>query len=220
MSMRFGPKLVLGISVLISSIFTLLLPFAARFHYIALSIFRFIIGAAHGVVWPAFAGFWANWAPPAERSRLIGIANAGAQIGNVIALPLGGFLCVNGFDGGWPSIFYVFGIAGLVWSAIWFVTASDSPDDNRFIGDNEKEFILNETKETRSSHSEGESNAPWLAIMTSKAAIGIFIGHTCSNWGTYLFLTSLPSYMKEVLKFDIKSVNFIRFIFFTCLNLL
>jgi hypothetical protein len=27
----------------------------------------------------------------------------------------------------------------------------------------------------------------------------------CSNWGTYLFLTSLPSYMKEVLKFDIKS---------------
>lgn len=27
----------------------------------------------------------------------------------VIALPLGGFLCINGFDGGWPSIFYVFG---------------------------------------------------------------------------------------------------------------
>lgn len=36
-----------------------------------------------GVIWPAFAGFWASWAPPNERSRLIGLANAGSQIGNV-----------------------------------------------------------------------------------------------------------------------------------------
>ena len=36
------------------------------------------------MVWPAFAGFWAAWAPPSERSRLIGVANAGSQIGNVI----------------------------------------------------------------------------------------------------------------------------------------
>lgn len=57
----------------------------------------------------------AYWAPPSERSRLAGIANAGAQMGNVIALPLGGFLCVYGFAGGWPSIFYVFGIFGVVW---------------------------------------------------------------------------------------------------------
>lgn len=42
--------------------------------------------------------------------------------------------------------------------------------------------------------------------MTSKACIALFIGHVCSNWGTYLFLTNIPSYMKEVLKFDIKSV--------------
>lgn len=37
-----------------------------------------------GVIWPAFAGFWASWAPPNERSRLIGVANAGSQIGNVL----------------------------------------------------------------------------------------------------------------------------------------
>ena len=53
--------------------------------------------------------FQAHWAPPNERSRLVGIANAGAQIGNVAALSLGGYLCVSGFDGGWPSIFYTFG---------------------------------------------------------------------------------------------------------------
>jgi len=34
---------------------------------------------------------------------------AGGMMGNVLALPLCGFLCEYGFDGGWGSIFYVIG---------------------------------------------------------------------------------------------------------------
>jgi hypothetical protein len=52
---------------------------------------------------------------------------------------------------------------------------------------------------------ESEKGAPWGKIFTSRPAAAIFFGHSCSNWGTYLFLTSLPTYMKEVLKFDVKS---------------
>jgi ACS family sodium-dependent inorganic phosphate cotransporter-like MFS transporter 5 len=35
----------------------------------------------------------------------------------------------------------------------------------------------------------------------------IIIAHGCSNWGEHTLLTSLPDYMKNVLKFDIKSVS-------------
>lgn len=44
--------------------------------------------------------------------------------------------------------------------------------------------------------------------MTSKTCLSLFFGHTCQNFGTYMFLTQLPTYMKEILKFDIKSVSF------------
>jgi MFS transporter, ACS family, solute carrier family 17 (sodium-dependent inorganic phosphate cotransporter), other len=52
---------------------------------------------------------WSRWAPPNERSMLAGMASAGSWFGNIIALPFGGYLCTNGFDGGLPSIFYIFG---------------------------------------------------------------------------------------------------------------
>jgi MFS family permease len=82
---------------------------------------------------------------------LAGIANAGAQIGNVVALPLGGYLCINGFGGGWPSIFYIFGIIGVVWFIFWMIFASKSPSDNRFISQKEKEYIIANTREAVSN---------------------------------------------------------------------
>jgi hypothetical protein len=48
---------------------------------------------------------------------------------------------------------------------------------------------------------------PWFKIFKSRACIALFIGQMCSDWGIFLFLTSLPTYMKEVLKFDISSVS-------------
>ena len=44
--------------------------------------------------------------------------------------------------------------------------------------------------------------------MTSKSCLAIFISHFSNNWGIYLFITEFPSFMKEVLKFDIKSVRY------------
>ena len=39
-----------------------------------------------GVVWPSMNGLWPSWIPSVERSTLLGFANAGSQIGNVISL--------------------------------------------------------------------------------------------------------------------------------------
>lgn len=80
------------------------------------------------------------------------MASAGAKVGNIITLALGGVLCLHGL-GSWRSIFYTFGSLGIVWSFIFYFLSNDSPMNHRFIGENEKQFILSDTKkavETRS----------------------------------------------------------------------
>ena len=56
----------------------------------------------------AISAMFVNWAPSLEKSRLIGFSTSGSSIGDIVALPLGSYLCLNGFDNGWPSIFYIF----------------------------------------------------------------------------------------------------------------
>ena len=55
---------------------------------------------------------------------------------------------------------------------------------------------------------------PWLQFAKSKPVWAAIISHTCANFGTYIFLTNMPTYMKEVLKFEIKKVGYM--IYYIC----
>jgi ACS family sodium-dependent inorganic phosphate cotransporter-like MFS transporter 5 len=147
---------------------TLSIPFASNYGYLVVALIRFLAGAFQGPIWPSFSGFWARWSPPNERSRLIAISNSGCQIGTVsyihidirflfymlfsycylkiITLPLTAYLCEHGFAGGWPSIFYILGTVGVIWTILWIIFASDSPETNRFISNKEKVYISRSTQ--------------------------------------------------------------------------
>jgi len=48
---------------------------------------------------------------------------------------------------------------------------------------------------------------PWLAIVRSPPVWAVTIAHFTNNWGYYTLLTCLPTYLKKILHFDIKSVS-------------
>lgn len=203
LSKKIGGQRVLGISMFLGSLMTLLVPFSAKFGYHSLIICRFLNGLVHGAVFPAVCSIFVKWAPPAEKSRLIGFACSGSYIGNVIALPLGSFLCMHGFDGGWPSIFYFFGVVGIAWCGIFMYLTSNSPKNHHFITRAEREYIAAKISPINSENS--NRKIPWSLIIKSKACLALFSSNFCANWANYLFLTQLPSFMNDILKFDIKS---------------
>lgn len=125
-----------------------------------------------------------------------------------------GWLSVN-FN--WQSIFYVFGVAGILWSAVWFFVVKETPADDLSMSKNEKNFI----KKSLERHGKVDVvKPPWRAIFTSMPVNAIAVAHFSYTWGYYTMITQLPSYMKDILDFDLQKSGFISAIPFLALSLL
>ncbi|XP_074656227.1 sialin-like isoform X5 [Tubulanus polymorphus] len=203
---KYGGKIPFGAGVLCTSVLTLVTPIAARTSWILLVVVRILEGIGEGVTFPAMHAIWGRWAPPLERSKLGSITYSGAHMGTVVSMPLSGLLCQYGFDGGWPSVFYIFGSVSCVWCLVWFILIHDTPASHPTITAEEKHYI-----ESTLGHIDGKkyTHPPWKDIFKSMPNYAILVTHMCNNWGFYTLLTCLPTYMKEVLHFDIKKNSFL-----------
>ncbi|KAL3112017.1 hypothetical protein niasHT_011295 [Heterodera trifolii] len=209
---RVGAKSVILCSMLTASLLSLFSPGAARMHVSLFILIRALLGFSQGVMFPAMHCLWSNWAPPLERGLLTGVSYAGAQIGNVLVMPLSGVLCRHGFDGGWPSIFYLLGIAGLCWCLLWALTVANTPQRHSSIGADERQFImesLGQRKDSEESVIRRPSRPiPIGAIVRSKAVWAILIGHFAGDWGAYMMALGLPSFLNDVLGMQMTSMGF------------
>ena len=138
---KFGAKWIFGGSMFITAVLSLLGPIAAEWGYVPFLITRILQGLAQGVILPCMTAMVSRWTPKMERSRAITIIFAGSAIGSVVTLPLTGYLCHNTFLGGWPSIFYVLGIVGLIWFVFWTLFVFNTPEDHPYISQAETDLI-------------------------------------------------------------------------------
>ena len=74
---RFNAKHVIGWSVLLSAVATVLTPLAASFGFPYVIAARVLTGLGQGVVFPSSYALYAYWAPPRERGTLVGLVTAG-----------------------------------------------------------------------------------------------------------------------------------------------
>lgn len=84
----------------------------------------------------------AKWIPLHERSRMSTFMYSGTHIGTVITMPVAALLCDTSLLGGWPSVFYLFGLFGLIWSTIWFIIIHENPESHPSITNEELQLIL------------------------------------------------------------------------------
>lgn len=199
---RYGALKFLGWGMFINSIFAFLVPIAAReFGFVGLCVVRFIQGLGEGPIVPCTHAMLAKWIPPNERSRMGAAVYAGAQFGTIISMPLSGLLAEYGFDGGWPSIFYVFGIIGTLWSIAFIIFVYEDPSSHPTIDEKERKYINSSLWGTANMTS---PPIPVKAILTSLPFYAILLAHIGHNYGYETLMTELPTYMKQVLRFSIK----------------
>lgn len=217
---NFGGKRVILATILGSSILTLVNPVAAYTHVYVLVALRALIGFLQGATFPAMHTMWSVWGPPSEISVLTAITYAGAQIGNVVVLPLAGFLCENL---GWASIFYVIGVGGILWCAVWAYFVSDSPSTHKRISTKEREYIVKSCEASMGAHSGKPRATPWVSILTSLPIWACWFGHFAGDWAAYTMALSLPSFLKDVLGLELSSLGALASIpyvaYFVAINL-
>lgn len=203
MAQIFGAKILLFFGILICSLLNVLTPWCASVGgWQVICGLRLVQGLCQGVIFPSTHTLLSKWAPIEERGRLGTYCYSGSQFGTVIMLASSGIIASSVL--GWPSIFYISGSAGILWSALWLLCGSDSPAKHKSISAEEKKFI-----ETSLGQTENESKkrvaTPWLQIFTSLPFISLILVHCAHNWGFWTLLTEMPTYMKSILGMDIKS---------------
>ncbi|XP_069462354.1 sialin isoform X2 [Ambystoma mexicanum] len=199
---KFGGKYLMGFGILGTAVFTLLTPIAAELGVGYLVAVRALEGLGEGVTFPAMHAMWASWAPPLERSRLLSVSYAGAQLGTVVSLPLSGLIC---FHMDWIYVFYIFGAFGIIWFVLWMIIVSDTPETHRTISPSEREYIIASLQNQMST----QKSIPCGSMVKSLPLWAIIVAHFSYNWTFYTLLTLLPTYMKEILRFNAQENGFL-----------
>uniref|UniRef100_A0A8I3S4T3 Solute carrier family 17 member 1 n=2 Tax=Canis lupus familiaris TaxID=9615 RepID=A0A8I3S4T3_CANLF len=139
LSEKYSIKKMIGFSLFLSSLLSLLMPMAAEGGAAFLLACRVAQGVAQGSALISQHMIWVKWAPPLERGRLTTLSLSGNLLGSFIVLLVTGFICQSL---GWPMVFYIFGACGCALSLLWFVLFYDDPKDHPCISISEKEYIL------------------------------------------------------------------------------
>lgn len=169
----------------------------------AFNIFRFLLGMSEAGNWPGATKSNAEWFPAKERAIAQGIFGAGASLGGVVAAP---FIAAMYLGFGWRMTFVCIALLGIVWILPWLFINKSTPDKHPWITKEEQAHILDkgpdavipvaETKVYTSSQLLGFKNT-W-GIISSR----FFIDPV---W--WMFVTWLPTFLKEQYAFDIKQVG-------------
>ncbi|XP_039258886.2 sialin-like [Styela clava] len=200
---RFGIKLVLGISMFLSSIVTILSPPIAKASFGLFVAARTLLGALQGPISPSVHAAIGKWIPPLELTKAVAIASSGNCIGTLVTLPVAGIIADQL---GWEEVFYITGGIALPCSLLLIALVHDSPSDHPRISEEEKSYIEKTTgisQENLLQFQENDQPTPWKSIFTSIPLWATTVGVFACNWATHTYLSLLPTYMSSILRFNL-----------------
>jgi ACS family hexuronate transporter-like MFS transporter len=165
------------------------------------TVFRFFLGLFEAGNWPGATKSNAEWFPIKERAIAQGIFGAGASLGGVVAAP---FIAALYVAFGWQATFAGIAVLGFLWIIPWLVINKNVPSKHPWITKEEQQHILSDQKGNDVSTTLVYS---WTELLQFKRTWGIIISRFFIDPVWWLFVTWLPTFLKEQFQFDIKQVG-------------
>jgi ACS family hexuronate transporter-like MFS transporter len=166
------------------------------------SIFRAMLGLSEAGNWPGATKSNAEWFPAKERAIAQGIFGAGASMGSVVAAPLIASLYLSF---GWRTTFAGIAVLGILWIIPWLIVNKNTPDKHPWITHEEKEHILSGRQGMQQATAEVVYS--WKQLLQFKNTWSIISSRFFIDPVWWMFVTWLPTFLKEQFHFDIKQVG-------------
>lgn len=193
---KFGPRAVLAWLSLVWGAATIFTGLA--WGVASLVVFRFLLGIGEGGAFPTATRSFTYWMPATERGFAQGITHSFARLGGAITPPI---VVAIALASGWRASFYVLGGISLVWTVVWVSIFRNTPAEHKWVSPAELGEIGVNASEMRRS---ARGRTPWVA-MIKRMWLVTFVDF-CYGWSLWVFLTWLPSYLKDSRGFDFKQI--------------
>ena len=200
---RFGAVRVYLWAIVLWSLFTLaqggviFLSGAAAIS--ALFAFRFMVGLAEAPSFPGNARIVATWFPSKERGTASAIFNSAQYFATVLFAPIMG-LTIAAF--GWPAVFVLMGVLGLIAAVIWTRTVYE-PRQHPRAGEAELRMIaeggalVDPPVEAGPRPKDADLGRKLRVLLTTPTLLGLYLAQFFINALTYFFITWFPVYLVE-----------------------
>uniref|UniRef100_A0A6P7GM52 Putative inorganic phosphate cotransporter n=1 Tax=Diabrotica virgifera virgifera TaxID=50390 RepID=A0A6P7GM52_DIAVI len=196
---RYGPKWFLIVSMFLGcAVGFLIPPLAGIWGSTSVIVFRVIQGLCQGFILPSVPCFMGNWVPIGERGRIGTFVYAAGPLGTVFSMLIAGVISASRL--GWPWVFHFFSILGILWCIFYAIIGRNTPAEHPRISRQEREYI----EKTAAWSIKRHMPTPWKAIFTSVPFLALFFSYACFIFGFWVLLTQIPTYMNEILKFNIR----------------
>nr|WP_199080525.1 MFS transporter [Pedobacter sp. ASV19] len=196
-----GTRIGMTISIIGWSISIALHAFARSL--LSFNLFRFMLGFSEAGNWPGATKSNAEWFPARERAIAQGIFGAGASLGSVISAPIIALLYVAF---GWKMTFVLIAGLGLIWIIPWLFINKATPEKHSWLTEKERNHIL-DSDPGSAKQTEEASVLGWKELLKFRNTWGIIMGRFFIDPVWWLFVTWLPTFLKEQFLFDIKQIG-------------
>lgn len=200
----YGGKIVMAWGVALWSLATFLTPWAAETSLWTLLGMRALLGIAEGVALPCMNNMIARWFPQTERSRAVGLAMAGFQLGSAIGLTLSPILMSQG---GIYGPFIIFGLFGFLWVLVWLAATSSTPDRSSQISTYELAYIQSKMQKSFTVESKTKTTKvipPFRCLLSKMPTWSIIVANAMHSWGFFVILSWMPIYFKTIYHVDLR----------------
>lgn len=182
---KFGSRIILSVAVGIWSLASMGHAFARS--VVEFAAARFALGIGEGANFPAALRTVTEWFPQEERSTAVGIFNAGASVGAVVAPLMVPWIAIHF---GWQWCFLATGVLGLIWLLVWLFVYQ-KPVGHPKVSKKELAYIQAGRQE-QDTH-----QVAWRKVATKKETIIICIVRFISDPTWWFLLFWLPKFLNK-----------------------